>query len=347
MKIVVLAGGFSTERDVSFSSGAMIHQALIRRGHQAILVDAYLGTDVSDLKVFETCKDISNRPEKISEVAPNLIEIKKAREDGGETFFGPNVLELCKSADIVFIALHGASGENGKVQATFDLLGVKYTGTNYASAMLAMDKTIAKEIMAAYQISTPKGFRLIQGMEDKPENRVVTFPLVVKTVCGGSSVGVYMADNEQEYLDAKEQAFSFEDELVIEECIKGREFSVGVLAGKALPVIEIIPKVGFYDYKNKYQKGSAEEVCPADLPEELAIQMRKAAEKVFFALRYEVYARMDFMLDKNGNFFCLEANTLPGMTPTSLLPQEAAAVGMDFDALCEEIVMLSMQKRGK
>lgn len=342
MKIVVLAGGISTERDVSLSSGSMIHKALVRNGHEAILVDSFLGCEKVEEHIFETQKDITGRDQEIAKTDPDLNEIKKQRADGGNTFFGPNVLELCMKADMVFIALHGTSGENGKVQGTFDLLGIRYTGTNYASAMLAMDKTIAKEIMAAYDVPVPRGIRLRKGEEDP---KTVTFPLVVKTVCGGSSVGVYIVTDEKDYEGAKEKAFSYEDEVVIEEYIKGREFSIGVMDGKALPIIEIAPKEGFYDYKNKYQAGSTVETCPADLPKELSEKMQKAAEKAFYALRYETYARMDFMLGEDGTFYCLEANTLPGMTPMSLLPQEAAAVGMDFDALCEEIVELSKKKR--
>lgn len=278
MKIVVLAGGISTERDVSLSSGSMIHKALVRNGHEAILVDSFLGCEKVEEHIFETQKDITGRDQEIAKTDPDLNEIKKQRADGGNTFFGPNVLELCMKADMVFIALHGTSGENGKVQGTFDLLGIRYTGTNYASAMLAMDKTIAKEIMAAYDVPVPRGIRLRKGEEDP---KTVTFPLVVKTVCGGSSVGVYIVTDEKDYEGAKEKAFSYEDEVVIEEYIKGREFSIGVMDGKALPIIEIAPKEGFYDYKNKYQAGSTVETCPADLPKELSEKMQKQQKKPF------------------------------------------------------------------
>lgn len=342
MKIVVLAGGISTERDVSLMSGGMIHQALIRNGHEAILLDSFLGCEKIEDDIFASCKDISGRSMEIDQIEPDLEAIKRKRKDGGATFFGPNALELCMGADLVFIALHGTSGENGKVQAMFDLQGICYTGTNYASAMLAMDKVIAKEILTTYDILVPSGIRIRKGEKDPG---TVAFPLVVKTACGGSSVGVYIVNDKREYEKAKEKAFSYEDELVIEEYIKGREFSVGVMDGKALPVIEIAPIEGFYDYKNKYQAGSAIETCPAKLSKELTKGMQKAAEKAFFALRYETYARMDFMLDEDGDYYCLEANTLPGMTPTSLLPQEAAAIGMDFDALCEEIVELAKKKK--
>ncbi len=342
MKIVVLAGGISTERDVSLSSAAMIGAALKKIGHQAILLDVYLGCEEVDLNtVFEKGEDLVKAERQIKEKEPNLLEIKAMRKDGGTNFFGPNVLSICKAADIVFIGLHGESGENGKLQAAFDLQGIRYTGTNYTSALLAMDKAIAKEIFVANQIPTPKGIRLRRGELD---TREVPIPCVIKTACGGSSVGVYLVHEETAYEEAKANAFAYEEEIVIEECIEGREFSVGVIEGTALPIIEIEPKCGFYDYKNKYQAGSTIETCPADLPRNLTIKMQKIAEKVFYVLRYETYARVDFLMRNNGEIFCLEANTMPGMTPMSLLPQEAAAVGIGFEELCEKIVQISLKK---
>lgn len=151
-------------------------------------------------------------------------------------------------------------------------------------------------------------------------------------------MGVCIARDEGEYERAKQEAFRYDSEIIVEQYIKGREFSVGVMDGRALPVIEIAPKQGFYDYKNKYQAGSTVETCPAELSEEKTRQMQAVAERVFAALRMKSYARMDFMMSESGEIFCLEANTLPGMTPTSLLPQEAAVLGMDFPGLCEKII---------
>ena len=157
-------------------------------------------------------------------------------------------------------------------------------------------------------------------------------------------MGVCIAKNDEEYQKAKEEAFSYDDEVVIEQYIQGREFSVGVMDGKALPVIEIAPKAGFYDYKNKYQAGSTVETCPAELPVEKAGRLQQIAEQVFAALRMKNYARMDFMMSNSGEIFCLEANTLPGMTPTSLLPQEAAALGISFEELCEQILQYAVRQ---
>jgi D-alanine-D-alanine ligase len=243
-------------------------------------------------------------------------------------------------ADIVFLALHGENGEDGKIQAAFDLMGIKYTGTDYTSSALAMDKAITKEIFYVYNIPAPGGIHVRKGVSFKWDN----YPCVVKVCNGGSSVGVSIVNSEKEMQAALKDAFNYGDEVVIEQYIKGREFSIGVIDGRALPIIEIAPIAGFYDYKNKYQAGSTVETCPAKLNDDITIKMQKIAEKVFMALRLKTYARMDFMLNENSEIFCLEANTLPGMTPTSLLPQEAKAEGMDFNALCEKIIEVSLKK---
>lgn len=342
MKIVVLAGGISPERDVSLSSGVMIYNALKQNGHQAVLLDVYLGYAGEDIaEIFDKEEDWVGEFGVISEKNPDIEQIKAMRSDGEKNFFGPNVIAICQAADVVFMALHGENGEDGKIQACFDLMGIRYTGTDYVSSALCMDKGISKDIFAAYGIPTPKGIRLKKGEEVKNS---VPFPCIVKAGCGGSSVGVSIAYGEQDYETALAEAFRYDNEVIVEQYIKGREFSVGVMEGKALPVIEIAPLTGFYDYKNKYQAGSAIETCPAELSQEKTEEMQKYAEMAFAALRLKNYARMDFMMSKQGDIYCLEANTLPGMTPTSLLPQEAAAAGLGFGDLCEKIIQIALQE---
>ena len=341
MNVVVLAGGISTERDVSLVSGKMIYNALKKNGHNAILLDVYLGTNEQDIQnIFTLEKDWVSEINPIQDENPDIEKIKALRPDGDKQFFGPNVITICQNADIVFMALHGENGENGKIQACFDLMGITYTGTDYISSAVAMDKALSKDIFAVYGIPTPKGIRLKKGAT---ESEKVPYPCIVKACKGGSSVGVCIANNDKEYENAKAEAFRYDDEVVIEQYIKGREFSVGVLQGKALPVIEIAPLQGFYDYKNKYQAGSAVETCPANISEEKTKEMQNAAETVFKALRLKNYARMDFMMSESEEIFCLEANTLPGMTPTSLLPQEAAAIGISFGELCENLMKYSLE----
>lgn len=342
MKIVVLAGGTSTEREVSIVSGTEICRALRSRGHQAILVDVFFGRDgIVPTTAFDGEYDVDREAEYIKECSEQV----PARLAEGKDFFGPGVLELCKAADVVFMALHGANGEDGKVQAVFDLLHIRYTGTDYLSSAMAMDKGITKKMFAANQVPTPAGVEIHRESSSRElKDYGMEFPVVVKTCCGGSSVGVYIVHDQKEYEEALQGAFSYEEQVVVEEYIQGREFSVGVVDGKAYPVIEIAPVEGFYDYKNKYSAGAAVETCPAELTKEQTERMQKYAEMGCKVLGIKGYARLDFMMKENGDMYCLEANTLPGMTPTSLLPQEAAVLGMDYPSLCEELIRISLKK---
>ena len=343
MNIVVLCGGISTERAISIVSGTGVCKALRGKGHRAILLDVFCGDEEAQLMdAFPEEYDVDEAAEFIHGFDQKL---DSAIANPSRSFFGPNVMKLCKMADIVFLALHGENGENGKVQASFDLQKIKYTGTGYISSALSMDKGLTKIMLEASHVSTPKGVMLTK---DNYSNDLadcgLVFPVVVKPCNGGSSVGVYIAKNQEEYDTALTGAFALEDEVVVEEFVKGREFSVGVIEGKALPIIEIAPKSGFYDYKNKYTAGSTVETCPAELSPKLTQKMQKYAEEGFRALYLDSYARLDFIMREDGEMYCLEANTLPGMTPTSLMPQEAAAEGMDFPAFCEKLIEVSMKK---
>lgn len=343
MKIVVLAGGISTEREISVVSGTGVCRALRSKGHQAILVDVYCGDERADADTaFIDTYDVDEAAAYIRSFDDKLQQMSSRRE-----FFGPNVLKLCLAADTVFLALHGENGENGKVQAAFDLLGIPYTGSGYLGSALAMDKEMSKQLFRACDVPTPAGIVLRKSEERKAaaENGV-GLPCVVKPSCGGSSVGVSIARTEEEYQAALDEGFRYENVLIIEQYISGREFSVGVVDGEVYPVIEIAPIRGFYDYHNKYQAGSTVETCPADLSEELTKEMQGYALQAYRALRLESYGRIDVMMDTENHMYCLEANTLPGMTPTSLLPQEAAALGMDFASLCEKLIQVSMRDRG-
>ena len=348
MKIVVLAGGLSTERDVSFKTGEMVTKALRENGHQVILLDVFMGYSdkEEDLTgIFDRAEAVSVRVAAIPETAPDLEKVKAQRKDQSDNFFGPNVIELCRMADIVFMALHGENGENGKIQAAFDLFGIRYTGTGYLGSALAMNKGMAKQLFLENGIPTPRGTSLKRGEDAaKIETCGIHFPCVVKPCSGGSSIGVSIVHDKAEYEQALKEAFRWENELVIEEYVKGREFSVGVIDFQALPIIEIAPVEGFYDYKNKYKAGSTVETCPAELSEQITKEMQGYAEKVAEVLGLNTYSRTDFLLDEEGRIFCLEANTLPGMTPTSLLPQEAKVTGVDFNQLCEKLIESSMRK---
>ncbi len=349
MNIAVLAGGLSTERNVSITSGKKVAAALRGKGHNAVLLDVFLGCKGG----FENIEGLFNKNRDfIAEVPldgkiPNLDEIIAMRGGDSRRFLGENVEEICRFADICFLALHGDVGENGKLQAAFDLLGIRYTGSGSFGSALAMNKGVAKSIFLNGNIPTPKG--AVFTRRDIETGGVLSwndYPCVVKPCSGGSSVGVSVVNCPEDFISAVNAALGYEEEVLVEEFIKGREFSVGVLDDKALPVIEIIPKVGFYDYINKYQSGRTQEVCPADLDSETALQLQSQAVRAFKALHLNSYARIDFLLDKNGRTYCLEANTLPGMTPVSLLPQEAAAAGINYEELCEKIIDISLKKYG-
>lgn len=340
MKIVVLAGGTSTERDVSLITGKMVYQALKEKGHQVVLVDVFMGYNGEKPEdIFSVETDWAAQIQAITETDPDIEAIKKLR--GGSGFFGPHVMEICHQADIVFMGLHGANGEDGKVQAALDLEEIKYTGTNPLGAAIAMDKGLSKQLFVSAGIPTPKGVT-VTAPADLPED--MTYPAVVKACNGGSSVGVYMVQDQTECIEAIKKALAYDKQVIVEQYIKGREFSVGVIEGKALPIIEIAPLQGFYDYKNKYQSGSTIETCPAEIDDKLTAEMQKYAQMAYEVLHINSYARMDFMMNEAGQMFCLEANTLPGMTPTSLLPQEAAAIGYPFPELCEWLIQVSLRK---
>jgi D-alanine-D-alanine ligase len=342
MNIVVLCGGLSAERDVSITSGTMVASALRRRGHKAVLVDLFFGYPHSyadPSEIFNAVYDDGIAA--VSDTAPDLAAVRASRKQQNDSRMGDNILDVCRAADIVFLALHGEDGEDGKIQATFDLAGIKYTGSSHLGSAIAMNKAVAKQLLMQNGIKTPKA---ISVNRHDPDYKNVGFPCVVKPNARGSSVGVSVVNSPEEYNAALKLAFAFDDEAIVEQYIKGRECDVGVLAGRALPVIEICPKTGFYDYKNKYQSGLTDEFCPADLPAVITEKLQRTAERVYEVLLFDVYGRMDFIVDTAGEVWCLEGNTLPGLTPTSLLPQEAAAAGLSYEDLAEEIIRHSVKK---
>lgn len=341
MKIVVLAGGLSPERDVSLSSGALIAGALARCGHRALLLDLCFGAQERDFDAAYEAQTQEARRCDVPDSEPDL----QALRDAGARPVGEHVVEICAGADVTFLALHGDIGENGMLQALFAIHGIRHTGTGYAGSLLAMDKSLTKQLLRESGILTPDWRTADLREGDVPAD--LPCPCVIKPCGCGSSVGVSIVDTPAQLAEAVEYARRYEQTILIEEKIEGREFSVGVLDGKALPAIEIIPRAGFYDYRNKYQSGLTEEVCPADIPAETEAALRAAALRVHRALRLGSYSRIDFILRADGAAFCLEANTLPGMTPTSLLPQEAAAAGISYDGLCQRIVELALRPDGR
>ncbi len=343
MRIVVLAGGLSPERDVSLSSGSLIANALMEKGHSVVLADVYEGIEFPEHKedVFLSPSGSFRYYYDIPSEAPDLRQLIE-KNNGRKALIGANILELCVMADVVFIALHGTMGENGQLQAVLECYDIRYTGSDYTGSLLAMDKDLSKKLMRLAGVPTAD-WVLVSPTEDslREVRETVGFPCVIKPTHCGSSVGVSMINTEEEFLSAVMLANEYEQTVLAEKMIPGREFSVGILGGEVLPAIEIIPHQGFFDYRNKYQKGLVTEVCPADLRPEQAERLSRYTRITHDALRLGSYSRIDFILGPDGDFCCLEANTLPGMTPTSLLPQEAAQVGLSYTELCDRIVRMA------
>lgn len=340
MDIVVLAGGYSHEREVSMSSGSLIANALMKNGHRVILLDLYFGT--IEANTFEEAYKKLNKNKyeyKVKRQIPDL-NLLRSKKDKPNELIGDNIIPISQTADLVFLSLHGELGENGQIQAVFDLYDITYTGTGYMGSAIAMNKILAKEVMSQYGIKTPTWEVLSDEQQPK-----MSVPCVVKPDAGGSSIGVYLVEKAEELKEAIADGRKYSTNVLIEEMIKGREFSIGILEDTALPPIEIIPKSGFYNYENKYQEGATVEICPAEISEKLTKEMQAIAKQVHKVLRLEYYSRIDFIVTDSGEIYCIEANTLPGMTPTSLFPQEATAGGIDYDTLCDRIAQLAVDKK--
>ncbi len=346
MKILVLAGGYSPERNVSLSSGAMIAGALRERGHQVAIIDSYIGVSDQEADIDRLFrKEIPEEWKIISTAVPDLKALKAEHPECKNSLVGPNVLRLCKEADAVFLALHGGSGEDGRIPAALDLLGVHYTGSDYLSSGIAMNKHLTKILAKEAGVSVPAWeMRDITDDESiRTAVREVQLPVVVKIPDGGSSIGVYIVKTVSELCAALEENRG--KRLLFEQYIEGREIQMGFLGDRALPSIEITVDREFYNYENKYQKGLAYEKTPADILPSEESRMGQMLLAVAHALSLDTYARADFIIDKNGKIWFIEINTLPGMTPTSLLPQEAEAAGVSFGDLCEQIVNDALRKK--
>ncbi|MBQ7319671.1 MAG: D-alanine--D-alanine ligase [Clostridia bacterium] len=344
MRILVLAGGLSPERDVSLTSGSLVANALSQRGHEVLLLDPYLGTEIEgDPAALFVCD--GSYVHGVDTQIPDL-EALRAAAGNGDALIGRGVDVLCRAADVVYLAMHGDMGEDGRLQSYLDCLGVRYTGTGALGAMLSMDKDISKLLLRAAGVPTPDWI-VIDPRDAGAADRIVReigLPCVIKPCSCGSSVGVSIVESADALASAIAAGGKYENRLLAERKINGRELTVGYMEGFTLPPMEIIPKEGFYDYKNKYQSGLTEELCPAPLTEQQTAMLQALTARGFAALHLDGYARLDYILDADGVAWCLEANALPGMTPTSLLPQMAAYTGLDYGTLCETIIKLAFQK---
>ena len=348
LDVVVLAGGLSNERNLSLKSGYVVSQVLREKGHKVILLDAYMGYDEQEKMIENAFADPEKYSLKLQNIPtdiPDLWAVKKRRKDQSGAYFGPNVLQICRQADLVFIALHGANGENGKVQAAFDLLGIDYTGCDYFSSAISSNKSVSKQLLAEAGIPVPKGFCVYKNTEvAEPEEFGISYPVIVKPNNGGIGLGISVANDKASYKKALKEAFRWESEIIVEEYVSGREFAVGTLEGKAFPVIEVLP----LETRNKEEgmslQGEIVQKCPADLSEELTKEFMTTAERVSEILGVQAYSKVDFILRGDGTFVVLECDSLPQLYQDAHLVLEAKAAGMSFGDLCEKIITRSLKK---
>jgi len=331
LRITVLMGGASAERDVSLASGIRIAQALSARGHTVTALDPAKGVlsraDLDELKR----SNVGIEP-------PSLEEL--AGLGGGRLRDDLISMPEIRQADVVFLALHGGQGEDGTVQALLDMAGVRYTGSGHLASALAMDKDLSKTLFRAAGVQTADW--LMAPQPGALVEQSLGLPVAVKPSKQGSTVGLSVVRDLVDLDAAVAEAFRYDDEVMIERFIAGREFTVGVIGDDALPVGEIKPVKELYDYECKYTAGMAVEEFPADLSQSATNKLQEQSLRAFRALKLRGYARVDFRLDARGESYCLEVNTLPGMAPTSLIPQAAAAAGIDFEEFCERIVQLAI-----
>jgi D-alanine-D-alanine ligase len=331
-------GGTSSERDVSLASGLRIAEALRTRGHSVTVIDtARGGLTEDDERRMLAAGVVKQQPPTPSELA------RMNAESVAET-----AARLPKrgECDVAFLALHGGRGEDGTIQALLDLAGVPYTGSGHLPSALAMDKDLSKHLFRAYGVGTANWLMATDRsspVRAADVERALGWPVIVKPSKQGSTVGLSIVKQEGELAPAIAEAFEHDDEVMIEQFIAGRELTVGILGGEALPVGEIIPKHEIYDYECKYTAGMAEEIFPAPLTAEQTASVQMQARQAFAALKLGGCARIDFRMSASGDFYCLEANTLPGMTATSLIPQAAVAAGIPFPELCERIALLATE----
>ena len=334
MKVAVLLGGTSAERDVSIASGSQVIKALRSRGHEVSAVDPAVGLLDSDEERRMLGTGVATEPPGGATLSRmSHAPLLRLTTSGGLNGF-----------DLLFMGLHGGSGEDGKIQAVLELANLPFTGSGHVSSALAMDKDLSKRVFRQARIETADWIMTPCDLDEAA--RQLGFPLVVKANKQGSTVGLTVAKERGDLEGAIAEAYEHDDEVLLERFVSGRELTVGILGDQALAIGEIIPQLSdIFDYQSKYQEGGALEIFPADLPTKTAARIKDLGLAVHRALKLQGYSRIDFRLDADGNPCCLEANTLPGLTAASLLPKSAAAVGIPFAELCERICLLAVERR--
>jgi D-alanine-D-alanine ligase len=335
MKVAVLFGGTSEERDVSIASGAQVVKGLRAAGHDVVAVDTARGP-------LDGAAEHALLTAGISPAPPDARTLDMLRTGDATAIVRAPELQ---GVDVIFLALHGGSGEDGTLQALLDLSGVPYTGSGMLGSAVAMDKDISKRLFVAAGVPTPEW--LMTPVTEDEVAEVIGWPAVVKPSKQGSTVGLTVVKHARDFAAAVALAARFDDEVMIERFIPGRELTVPVLGDDVLPVGEIISSREIFDYEAKYQPGGAEEIFPADLPGAQVIEVQGFALAAHRALKLRGFSRVDFRLDAAGSFWCLEANTLPGLTAASLFPKGAAAAGMAFPQLCDRLCRIALEEHAQ
>jgi len=326
VRVTVLTGGTSSERDVAIASAVQVIAALRSRGHEVAVVDTARG-------YIPEADERSLLSGSVGAEPPSLGQLQSLEQ--GLLLSGLGNMAAVRDADVLFLALHGGRGEDGTLQTLLEMVGVPYTGSGRLGSAMAMDKDVSKRLFRMAGVPTADW---VMAPADKARvAREFGWPVVVKPSKQGSTVGLSVVKRAEDYDEAVVVARRYDDEVMIEAFVPGRELTVGVLEGEPLAVGEIIPRHEIFDYECKYTPGMSQEIFPADLPPTVAAECRRLGLLSHEALKLGGYSRVDFRLTPGGELFCLEVNTLPGMTATSLLPQSAAAVGIEFPDLCERI----------
>jgi len=336
MRVTVLTGGATAERAVAFAGAAQVVTALRGRGHSVHVVDVAGGLldDGGEKRLLRT--EVGTAPP--GDLAPLVAAERQLLAEGLAA------LPVVQGADVLFLVVHGGAGEGGLLQGILEVIGVPYTGSGPLGSALAVDKDLSKRLFRAAGVPVPE-WVMAPASPDQVK-QAVGWPAIVKPSSGGSTIGLTLARGPKELEAAVLLARRYDDEVMIERFISGREMTVGVLGDDALPVGEIVPRHELFDYECKYTPGMSEETFPARLASPVAVKLQEAAMAAHRALKLGGYSRIDFRLTAEGDIFCLEANNLPGLTGTSLFPQAARAAGIGYAEMCERICALARNNRG-
>ena len=348
LNIVILAGGLSLERNISLYSGYMLYQELKNQGHNVILLDSYMGYSDEEKDIDDCFSDPDKYSMDVGEITddiPDLWAVRKRRIYQTNSYFGPNVLKICNQSDLVFIALNGKDGENGKLQSTFDLLGIDYTGNNYLSSNKSSNKILSKSLLKENNIPTPNGYYLKKNQNIiYPKDKNINYPVIIKTNSLGFGIGVSAVKNDQEFINALDLVFKWDDEAIIEEYIIGREFSVSTLNYEVMPVLESLPLNTKDDKVGMNLVGIKSKRCPAEIDKKLSDKLQEYALKASKLLDLKAYSKNDFLVKESGEIYCTKCDSSPSLSKYSHFSQACLEANINYSNLVNRIIELSLDK---